>query len=81
MSSDPWGNASTAQVNKESSVNWTEQVNNPTVEQTKDFDFLGDKAEELQDFLSHRVEEAQSGKLSSKSISQVMDEEMSKGGE
>ncbi|MFT6809460.1 MAG: hypothetical protein ACJA01_002697 [Saprospiraceae bacterium] len=43
--------------------------------------FSGDIAQEqswqeLQDFLSNRVEEAQSGKLSSKSISQIMGEEI-----
>ena len=40
MSSDPWGNASTAQENKESSVDWTAQVANPTVDETKSFDIL-----------------------------------------
>lgn len=39
MSSDPWGNASTAQENKESSVNWIDAQNTP-VEETKEFDIL-----------------------------------------
>jgi len=40
MSSDPWGNASTAQENKESTVNWTEQANNTPVEEVVNFDIL-----------------------------------------
>merc|ERR1711879_408808 len=40
MSNDPWGNASTAQENKESSVNWTDEAANAPVEETKDFDIL-----------------------------------------
>ncbi|AXH08987.1 proline/glycine betaine ABC transporter permease ProW [Malaciobacter halophilus] len=38
MSSDPWGNASTAQENKESSVDWTQTAAAP--EESKDFDIL-----------------------------------------
>lgn len=37
MSNDPWGNASTAQENKESSVDWSQTT---TVEETKSFDFF-----------------------------------------
>ena len=40
MSSDPWGNASTAQENKESSVNWNEQVDIDPTQGAKDFDIL-----------------------------------------
>ncbi len=40
MSTDPWGNASTAQDQKESSVNWTNEAANTPVEETKDFDIL-----------------------------------------
>ncbi len=40
MSTDPWGNASTAQDQKESSVNWTDEAANTPVEETKDFDIL-----------------------------------------
>ena len=40
MSSDPWGNASTAQNQKESSVNWTDEVDNAAIEETKNFDIL-----------------------------------------
>ncbi len=40
MSTDPWGNASTAQDQKESSVNWTDEAANAPVEETKDFDIL-----------------------------------------
>ena len=40
MSNDPWGNASTAQENKESTVNWTEQANNTPVEEVVNFDIL-----------------------------------------
>lgn len=40
MSSDPWGNASTAQENKESSVNWTQEAANAPVEETTKFDIL-----------------------------------------
>lgn len=40
MSNDPWGNASTAQENKESSVNWSDEASNAPVEEVKDFDIL-----------------------------------------
>lgn len=39
MSNDPWGNASTAQENKESSVNWTQESTAP-IEEAKEFDIL-----------------------------------------
>ncbi len=38
MSNDPWGNASTAQENKESSVDWSQTTT--VEEETKSFDFL-----------------------------------------
>ena len=40
MSNDPWGNASTAQENKESSVDWMEASTNIPVEEVKDFNIL-----------------------------------------
>lgn len=40
MSSDPWGNASTAQENKASSVDWSHANNVPVPEDTKHFDIL-----------------------------------------
>ncbi len=40
MSNDPWGNASTAQVDKESSVDWVDQVSNTPVEDPSKFDIL-----------------------------------------
>ncbi len=40
MSNDPWGNASTAQENKESSVDWTSQASTTPVEEVKEFDIL-----------------------------------------
>ena len=40
MSNDPWGNASTAQENKESSVDWTGAEAKAPIEETKDFDIL-----------------------------------------
>ncbi len=41
MSNDPWGgNASTAQENKESSVDWTSQASITPVEEVKEFDIL-----------------------------------------
>lgn len=40
MSNDPWGNASTAQENKESSVNWTDEANSVHIDEPKDFDIL-----------------------------------------
>ena len=40
MSNDPWGNASTAQENKESSVDWMEAETNIPIEEVKDFDIL-----------------------------------------
>lgn len=40
MSSDPWGNASTAQENKESSVDWTTQEVAAPVEEIKEFNIL-----------------------------------------
>lgn len=39
MSNDPWGNASTVQENKESSVNWMDAQSAP-IEETKEFDIL-----------------------------------------
>ncbi len=39
MSNDPWGNASTAQENKSSSVDWTSEAASAPVEETK-FDIL-----------------------------------------
>ncbi len=44
MSNDPWGNASTAQENKESSVDWSQTT---TVEETKDFDIFNPFEEAL----------------------------------
>ena len=38
MSNDPWGNASTAQENKESSVDWTQEAAATPVEEVKEFD-------------------------------------------
>ena len=40
MSSDPWGNASTAQENKESSVDWVQEDATPVVEEVKDFNIF-----------------------------------------
>jgi glycine betaine/proline transport system permease protein len=40
MSNDPWGNASTAQENKESSVDWTTQTNETPIEEVKEFNIL-----------------------------------------
>lgn len=40
MSNDPWGNASTAQENKESSVNWTDSAATTPVEDSKSFDIF-----------------------------------------
>ena len=40
MSNDPWGNASTAQENKESSVNWTDEASNTPIEEPTNFDIL-----------------------------------------
>jgi len=40
MSNDPWGNASTAQENKESSVDWMDASTNIPVEEVKDFNIL-----------------------------------------
>lgn len=40
MATDPWGNASTAQENKESSVDWTGTEANAPVEEVKDFDIF-----------------------------------------
>lgn len=40
MSNDPWGNASTAQENKDSSVDWSEQANTNNTEEIKEFDIL-----------------------------------------
>ena len=40
MSNDPWGNASTAQENKESSVDWTGASADAPIEEIKDFDIL-----------------------------------------
>lgn len=40
MSNDPWGNASTAQENKESSVDWTTEASNKPIEEALEFDIL-----------------------------------------
>jgi glycine betaine/proline transport system permease protein len=40
MSTDPWGNASTAQEDKSSSVNWTNNANSNPVEDETTFDIL-----------------------------------------
>lgn len=40
MSNDPWGNASTAQEDKQSSVNWSEEANSVPIEEAKSFDIL-----------------------------------------
>ncbi len=40
MASDPWGNASTAQENRESSVNWTQEAAQVPVEEVKEFDIF-----------------------------------------
>jgi glycine betaine/proline transport system permease protein len=40
MASDPWGNASTAQVDRESSVNWTQEATQAPVEEVKEFNIL-----------------------------------------
>ncbi|WP_108061643.1 glycine betaine/L-proline ABC transporter permease ProW [Poseidonibacter lekithochrous] len=40
MSNDPWGNASTAQENKESSVDWTQAAAEVPVEEVKEFNIL-----------------------------------------
>ena len=40
MSNDPWGNASTAQENKESSVNWTQEGSDTVIDKAKEFDIL-----------------------------------------
>jgi len=40
MSNDPWGNASTAQENKESTVDWTQEAETVHVEEVKEFDIL-----------------------------------------
>ena len=40
MSSDPWGNASTAQDQKESSVNWTNEAANAPVDEPVEFNIL-----------------------------------------
>jgi len=40
MSNDPWGNASTAQENKDSSVNWTQEAANAPIEKVKEFDIF-----------------------------------------
>ena len=37
MSNDPWGNASTAQVDKESTVNWTQEAANVPIEKVHEF--------------------------------------------
>lgn len=46
MATDPWGNASTAQENKESSVDWSTQVDLPP-EPVKEFDILNPFEETL----------------------------------
>ncbi|CAI8204074.1 MAG: Glycine betaine/proline betaine transport system permease protein ProW [Arcobacter lacus] len=40
MSNDPWGNASTAQADKESTVDWSSTANNAPVEDKIEFDIL-----------------------------------------
>jgi glycine betaine/proline transport system permease protein len=40
MSNDPWGNASTAQENRESSVDWTQEAEQIPVEEIKEFNIL-----------------------------------------
>lgn len=40
MSSDPWGNASTAQEDKTSSVDWTQEASQTPVEEVKEFNIL-----------------------------------------
>ena len=40
MSNDPWGNASTAQENKSSSVDWTQESTSTPVEEETSFDIL-----------------------------------------
>ena len=40
MSNDPWGNASTAQENKESTVDWTQEAETVHIEEVKEFDIL-----------------------------------------
>jgi len=40
MASDPWGNASTAQADKESSVDWTSEAVSASVEDIQKFDIL-----------------------------------------
>jgi len=40
MSNDPWGNASTAQENKESSVNWADEAASAPVDDVKEFNIL-----------------------------------------
>ena len=47
MSSDPWGNASTAQENKDSSVDWIQADATPVAEEVKDFDILNPFEEPL----------------------------------
>lgn len=40
MSNDPWGNASTAQENKESTVDWTQEAAQTPVEEVKEFNIF-----------------------------------------
>ena len=40
MANDPWGNASTAQVDKESSVDWTTEAAQVPVEEISEFNIL-----------------------------------------
>ena len=40
MASDPWGNASTAQENKESSVDWTQEASQAPIDDVKEFNIL-----------------------------------------
>ena len=40
MATDPWGNAATAQEDKESSVNWTDEVAQTPVEEAEKFDIF-----------------------------------------
>ncbi|APW65305.1 MULTISPECIES: glycine betaine/L-proline ABC transporter permease ProW [Arcobacteraceae] len=40
MSNDPWGNASTAQENRESSVDWTQEAAQAPIEEANEFNIL-----------------------------------------
>lgn len=47
MATDPWGNASTSQDQKESSVNWTDETANNPIEEVKEFDIFNPFEETL----------------------------------